>query len=280
MPSSRITRPLGALLLSASLLLAAGGWTSAHADAGDPKPVSPAADLANMTAAYGRVTGPGGQLQNPLYLPALVQQSSLVTASQLLAQVADPLRLSLTPAVAVPGWNVGNPLRAGWAGTRGRQQAVAFTDRFGARLTGTLYAPLPDARDPYTGARLQAPYPGVVIEPGSVGGSQGMYRWLAQDLAERGYLVMLFDVQGEGTSETLPHTSGQAFPFCNPFGGVQGSAELGTRQVLPCPGVPFQQLSNFTTGIVDALDFFTSTPSAPYANPGSAGTTVDAANPW
>lgn len=250
------------------------------AQAAEPRPVDPVSDVAHMAEAYGRISGPGGQLQNPRYLPALVQQTSLLTATQLLAQAADPLRLAVTPALLVPGWNVGNPLRAGWAGTRGRERAVAFTNRFGARLQGTLYAPLANARDPYTGTAITGPYPAVVITPGSVGGSQGMYRWLAQDLAERGYLVLLFDVQGEGTSETLPHTSGQAFPFCNPFGGTAGDPDLGTGETTPCPGVPFQQLSNFTTGTVDALDFLTSTPARPYANPGSAGTRVDAFNPW
>jgi pimeloyl-ACP methyl ester carboxylesterase len=107
-----------------------------------------------------------------------------------------------------------------------------------------------------------------------------MYQWLAQDLAERGYLVILFDVQGQGTSETLPHTSGGAFPFCNPFGPVEGDPTQGTREQTPCPGVPFQQLSNFTTGTVDTIDFFVSTESAPYENFGAEGTRVDAYNPW
>ena len=44
--------------------------------AGDPAPApgSPeyvARDLQNINDAYGRITGPGGQLQNPAYLPAL-----------------------------------------------------------------------------------------------------------------------------------------------------------------------------------------------------------------
>ncbi|WP_435770231.1 alpha/beta hydrolase [Nocardioides sp. SYSU DS0651] len=253
---------------------------AAAEDGPAPPSYDAAADLRNMADAYGRVVGPGGQLQNPAYLPALVRQSSIVSTTQLLAQLADPLRLSLTPAMAVPGWNVGNPLRAGWDGTRGRMRKVAYTNRFGARLAGTLYAPLPAARDPYTGAALRAPYPGVVITPGSVGGSQGMYQWLAQDLAERGYLVLLFDVQGQGTSETLPHTTGGPFPFCNPFGPVAGDPALGTKEQLPCPGVPFQQLSNFTTGTVDSIDFLLSTPTSPYPNPGAAGTRVDAYNPW
>ena len=44
----------------------------------------------------------------------------------------------------------------------------------------------------------------MVITTGSVQGSEGMYEWLAQDLAERGYVVLTYDVQGQGTSETLP----------------------------------------------------------------------------
>lgn len=276
-----IRRILGTLALALATLLAVA---PSHGAPGDPDPKGllgdTAADLANMRAAYGRILDKGGQLRNPAYLPALVRESSAVTVSQLLAQAATPDRLAVTPALLVPGWNVGNPLRAGWNGTRGRSQPVAFTNRFGALLRGTLYGPLPGAKDPYTGKVLATPYPGVVITPGSVGGSQGMYQWLAQDLAERGYLVLLYDVQGQGTSETLPHTGDPVFPFCNPFAPVEGDPALGTGQMTPCPGVPFQQLANFTTGTVDALDFFTSRPSAPYANPGAGTTKVDAYNPW
>ena len=38
-------------------------------------------DLQNMADAYGRITGPGGQLRNPAYLPALVAASSATTIS-------------------------------------------------------------------------------------------------------------------------------------------------------------------------------------------------------
>src|SRR4051794_37075604 len=245
-----------AVLLTA--LVAALGAPSQAAD--QPQPGSPAyvaRDLSNIADAYGRVTGPGGQLANPNYLPALIQQSSLLTATQLLTQAANPTRLALTPGNLVPGWNVGNPLRAGWSGTRGQTRKVSFLNRYGALLPGTVYAPLPGASDPYTGAPLTGPYPGVVITPGSVQGSEGMYVWLAEDLAERGYVVLTYDVQGEGTSETLPHTTGSAqefstVPFCNPFAApVDGN-------LTGCPGVPFQQLANFTTGTEDALDWFLS----------------------
>ena len=125
--------------------------------------------------------------------------------SQLLEQAASPTRIAVTPGRVVPGWNVGNPLRAGWNGTRGQSERISFTNRYGALLNGTVYRPKPGARDPYTGEVLRGPFPGVVITEGSVQGSEGMYRWLAQDLAERGYVVLTYDVQGQGGGETLPH---------------------------------------------------------------------------
>ena len=41
-----------------------------------------------------------------------------------------PTDAALTPAMAVPGWNSGNPYRAGWDGTRPLRGAV------GARAEG------------------------------------------------------------------------------------------------------------------------------------------------
>ena len=261
-----------------TLPLLAGG----HAESAGPAPTRPAPgsaeyvvrDLGNIAAAYGRITGAGGQLSNPAYLPALVTQSTQISVDQLLQQVASPTRLALSAGNVFPGWNVGNPLRAGWNGTRGIARKVAFTNRYGALLRGTVYRPLDHARDPYTGKRLRGPFPGVVITPGSVQGSEGMYVWLAEDLAERGYVVLTYDVQGQGTSETLPHTTSDALPFCNPFAPPLAGEMFG------CPGVPFQQLSNFVVGTEDAIDFFTSTAARPYANPGSAGVTVDGHNPF
>lgn len=243
--------------LTALVALATLSAPLAPASAGSsPEPNSPeylARDLANINAAYGRVTGPRGQLANPNYLPALIKESTLLSATQLLQQAATPLRPAITAANLVPGWNVGNPLRAGWNGTRGVSQRVAFLNRYGAQLRGTVYAPKPGAKDPYTGATLTGPFPGVVITPGSIQGSEGMYVWLAQDLAERGYVVLTYDTQGQGTSETFPHLGNSAYPWCNPFDpAVDGN-------VTGCPGFPFQQLAPFTTGTEDALDWFLST---------------------
>ncbi|MCW2842663.1 MAG: hypothetical protein JWN22_579 [Nocardioides sp.] len=259
------------LLVGASLL-------ASPATAG-PDPTSPdytTRDAQNIADAYGRVTE--GQLQNPAYLPALVQASTQKNVDQLLAQAASPTRPALTPGNLLPGWNVGNPLRAGWEQTRGRIRRVAFTNQYGALLRGTVYRPAPGAVDPYTGRRLEGPFPGVVLTEGSVQGSEGMYEWLAQDLAERGYVVLTYDVQGQGTSETLPHQGGPAgaagLPFCDPFATPADGESTG------CPGVPAQQLSNFVVGTRNALGFFTSTPDRPYRNPKAAGADVSAYNPY
>jgi len=255
--------------IAAAILLVLGFAGPVAAD--DKVPINPVADLANMIAAYGRITQ--GQLANPAYLPALVKESSSTSVEQLRQLVATPARLPLTAGMVVPGWNVGNPLRAGWNGTRGRITPVAFTNRYGALLRGDVFSPLPGRPDPYTGKTLTGPFPGVVLTPGSVQGSERMYWWLAQDLAERGYVVLVYDVQGEGTSETLPHTSSNALPFCNPF------APKEELELLPCPGVPFQQGANYVVGTKDATDFFFSTPAAPYKNPGAAGAKTNAYNP-
>jgi hypothetical protein len=261
-----------------------GGTPGAAAAA--PTPGDPAytvRDLRNIADAYGRIDGPGGQLRNPAYLPALVRASTAQNVDQLLAQTATPNRPSVTAGNVFPGWNVGNPLRAGWSGTRGVSRPVAFTNRYGALLRGHVWKPLPGARDPYTGRRLRGPFPGVVITEGSVQGSEGMYEWLAEDLAERGYVVLTYDVQGQGTSETLPHQEppvpvvggeADALPFCNPFATPADGESDG------CPGVPSQQLANFVVGTEDALGFFTSTPRHHYANPAAAGADVSAYNPF
>lgn len=266
-------KPLAVLTVLAAALAVAPGAGPAQADPSPGEPAYAVRDTANIADAYGRITGPGGQLRNPAYLTALQRDIGATSVAQLLQQAATPTRPAITAGNVFPGWNVGNPLRQGWERTRGRVSEVAFTNRYGALLRGHVYRPAPGARDPYTGRLLRGPFPGVVITTGSVQGSEGMYEWLAHDLAERGYVVLTYDVQGQGTSETLPHTTGDAFPFCNPFGTPADGETTG------CPGVPFQQVSNFVVGTRDALSFFTSTPARPYRNPGAAGARVSAFNP-
>ncbi|RBY98022.1 alpha/beta hydrolase [Blastococcus sp. TF02-8] len=268
--------PRAALALAAAAALVAGGASTASAAPGDPSPGSPAylaRDAQNIADAYGRQTAPDGQL-SPGYLPALVEATTPQHAGDLLAQAARPNRPALTPGLLVPGWNSGNPYRAHWDGTRGEITPVSFTNRYGALVQGDVFSPLPGATDPYTGEPLTGPFPGVVLTTGSVQGSERMYWWLAQDLAERGYVVLTYDVQGQGRSETFPHQGDPAdLPYCSFAAAPLAGEQTG------CPGVPFQQTSNFVYGTQDAIDFFLSTPDQPYPNPSAGSAQVDSFNP-
>src|SRR3954463_3065741 len=264
--------------LWSSVLAVAALACAAPAAAQSPQPGTPEyvqRDNQNIADAYGRQTAPDGQIGNPAYLPAVIAEGNEVGLTQLAQQAASPNHVALTPGNVFPGWNMGNPLRRGWTGPRGLRPAGSWTHRYGALIRGDVFAPLPGAKDPYTGKRLKPPYPGVVITTGSIQGSERMYWWLAEDLAERGYVVLTYDVQGQGTSETLPHQNDQvnALPFCNPFAKPADGEQFG------CPGVPAQQDSNFVFGTQDALSFFLATPHAPYANPNGGDAPVNAFNP-
>ncbi len=93
-----MTRTPRRALLALLCVVAALAASTANASAdSEPTPALPgydvSADLANMRAAYGRIIGPGGQLQNPAYLPALVREGTLVGVAQLMQQLATPDRL-------------------------------------------------------------------------------------------------------------------------------------------------------------------------------------------
>src|SRR6476661_391941 len=131
-------RPRRGTSLVLALLTAAA--LQGPASASGPEPGTPeyqARDAQNVADAYGRQTGPNGQLSNPAYLPALATQVPMESLSMLLEQAAQPGRPAITPGVVFPGWNVGNPLRAGWNGTRGISKRVSFTNKYGALLHGT-----------------------------------------------------------------------------------------------------------------------------------------------
>ena len=170
--------PLRSILALTTLSAVAPALLPASSYAADPEPGTPAyvaRDAQNIADAYGRITGPGGQLQNPAYLPALAwpERRPDLAADQA-GRLPDPA--AVTPGSVFPGWNVGNPLRAGWKGTRGLSERISFTNRYGALLRGTVYRPAPGARDPYTGRALSGPFPGVVITPGLGAGLRGHVR--------------------------------------------------------------------------------------------------------
>ena len=104
---------------------------------------------------------------------------------------------------------------------------VVFYDDGCARLSGRVWLPRGAAN----------PLPGIVIQNGSVQAPETLYWWAAQALVRAGYAVMSFDPRGQGRSD-------QQTPD-----GQQGS---NANQAV------------FWTGLVNAIDFFRSSPAAPY----------------
>jgi dienelactone hydrolase len=268
------SRGLLPLLLAAFAAVVLPAVPASAATGTGPQPGSPEyvqRDADNMAQAYDRQTAPDGQLMNPEYSVEFDQQVGVEEAQKLEAQAAYPGRPAVTLGLLVPGAELGNPFRwTGWDGVRGHLQDVKYLNRYGALIRGRVFSPIDGAVDPDTGRTLHAPYPGLVIVPGSIQGTRGMYDWAAEDMAERGYVVLDFDAQGQGTSQSFPAACGGTSP------GEQSQ----------CGGFPFQQQANFEYGADDAVDFFWSTPTAAYAGsrnvgqtaPGADGT--DAYNPY
>jgi dienelactone hydrolase len=107
---------------------------------------------------------------------------------------------------------------------------VLFTARNGSILSGHVWATR-------AGPALR---PGIVITNGSVQAPEELYLWAATTLAKAGYIVMTYDPQGQGRSDTYGE-------------GVDRN-----------DGVPSQSGQPFYDGTEDALDFFFSSPSSPY----------------
>jgi hypothetical protein len=140
----------------------------------------------------------------------------------------------------IPGSVGDDPFRAitAWEkDTGGTVIPVSFKSSDGAVLNGNVFMPPPG-----TPRLKNGHYPGVVITDGSVQAFQNMYFWAAEGLAQYGYIVMTYDVQGQGESDLLPDP-------CT---------------LTSCPGVPYQQNYNFYQGAEDSLNFFESTPTHPF----------------
>lgn len=109
-------------------------------------------------------------------------------------------------------------------------EPVLFTARNGATLSGRVWATKPGP----------AKRPAVVITTGSVQAPERLYWGMAATLARHGYVVLTYDTQGQGRSDTYGE-------------GVDRM-----------DGVPSQSGRPFYDGTEDALDFLLSTPAEPY----------------
>ena len=208
--------------------------------AGDPAPGTQAwndRDQANQYCATERLQDEYG---SPAFGSTFWAETPGIFAGQNVDMLMNPTHPHLTLAQFVAGGTTTDPYRTidRWTGAgRGRADKLSFTSDDGATLNGYLFRP-PASRP--------GPYPGIVITTGSIQGYQNMYFWAAEGLAEAGYEVLTYDVQGQGTSDTFGAD-------CTPPAVPSGQ----------CKGVPFQQSYNFYQGTEDALNYFFSS-----ANPG------------
>lgn len=258
------------ILIALWLTCLGNGWgvapgvaeTECDLPAGDPDPATDRMaweerDLQNVRCAMQRSTD---QLENPAHTSPYLLSIPPTYFDNLYDQLLDPTRPRLTIGQLFPTARAGDPYRIpeDWERSgRGRVQEVSFIASSGAKLVGRLFTP---------SSAGPASLPGIVITTGSIQGYQEMYNWAAEGLAEAGYMVLTFDVQGQGHSETFPHDS-DGSPACSPSG---------------CEGVPFQSDVNFQQGTRDALAFLLSSPEHPYSEAVSVATGANAegTNPY
>jgi dienelactone hydrolase len=107
---------------------------------------------------------------------------------------------------------------------------VLFTQRNGSTVSGHVWMTRAGP----------ARRPGIVFTNGSIQAPEQIYWFAAEALAKDGYIVLTWDPQGQGYSDTY--------------------GEGGDRM----DGVPSQSGTPFFEGTEDALDFFFSSPQHPY----------------
>ncbi|HET8977404.1 MAG TPA: hypothetical protein VFN87_04550 [Solirubrobacteraceae bacterium] len=203
------------------------------------------------------------QYTSPAYGYENASQGDELWLDQLGQQVANgPGHLHGGVTTLVPGALAADAFRTvrQWEKrTGGTVRPVSFPATDGAVLRGNIWMPPPGAPTLAHGR-----YPGIVITDGSVQAYQNLYYWAAEGLAQYGYEVMTYDVQGEGDSDLLPAGCG-SLPISSSIPGLlRPHLPPPPNLTTPCPGVPYQQNYNFYQGAEDSLNFFLSTPSRHY----------------
>ncbi len=211
---------------------------SCNAPAGDPAPGSPEwvqRDTANQYCASLRLRD---QAASPAFGFGNLTQGASLYGSAAVDQLSRPTSPGGGITTLIPGSRAADPFRTleRWtAAGRGRVAPVSFRALNGSTLRGHVFVPPASVPRPKDG------YPGVVITDGSVQAFEELYFWAAQDLASAGYMVLTYDVQGQGDSDLF----GKDCPGA-------------------CSGVPYQQDLNFFQGAEDSLSFFLSDSSATF----------------
>ena len=215
------------LILVGAILVCAIAAAGARAFA--PPPFDPVVEAQNYSKIEERQT----IYDTPQYQLALRTISNQNFLNALATQAADPDREFVSDLC----WNGGDGCAGDirlydWQSSGyGIVTPVLFTARDGATLSGHVWATKAGP----------AKRPGIVFTNGSVQADEQLYWFVAQTLAKAGYVVLTFDPQGQGQSDTFGESPDQQEGF---------PAQSDGRP--------------FFDGTEDALNFFLSSPAHPY----------------
>jgi dienelactone hydrolase len=189
----------------------------------------PAVEAQNFSITLQRQA----EYDTPAYQALLAQVGTQNAAAAVALQASDPGRFFTNNLCwSLQNGCAGDVRLYDWRPKHyGLVKPVLFTARDGATLSGHVWATR-------SGPAKRA---GIVITDGSVQADEQLYWFAAQTLAKAGYVVLTFDPQGQGQSDTL---------------GEGADAQEGVP--AQTDGRPFYD------GTEDALDFFLSTPRHPY----------------
>jgi dienelactone hydrolase len=222
-------RAIGNVLAAAALGVGGGLMAAGAAQATPPTVFNPVQEAQNFSITQQRAM----IYDTPQYQAQLAADGAASTAEALAAEAADPGRLFTDDlCFSLNNGCAGDIRLYNWGSAGyGLVRPVLFTARDGATLSGHVWATVAGP----------AKRPGIVITDGSVQADEQMYWYAAQTLAKEGFVVLTFDPQGQGQSDT--------------FGAAPDTRE----------GVPAQSTGTpFYDGTEDAINFFLSTPSHPY----------------
>ena len=196
-------------------------------------PSAYAFDPATEAQNFGKGNERQAIYDTPEYQALLTQVGAQNRVAAMAMQAADPERDMLTHLCSSGENGCAGDVRLYDWETKGYGivKKVLWTARNGATISGHVWATKAGP----------AKRPGIVITNGSVQADEQLYWFVAQTLAKEGYVVLTWDPQGQGQSDTAGEGADQQ------------------------EGVPAQSDGRpFFDGTEDALDFFFSTPSKPY----------------
>jgi dienelactone hydrolase len=233
--AGRARRRATALAMLAALVTIGGAEV---AQAAPPTALDPVVEAQNFAITQQRQA----IYDTPAYQAQLAADSAAGTAQALATEAADPGRLFTDDLC----WNLTNGCAGdirlnNWAADGyGIVRPVLFTARDGATLSGHVWATVAGP----------AQRPGIVITNGSVQADEQMYWYAAQTLAKDGYVVLTFDPQGQGQSDTLGQSpdAGEGVPAQSDGRPFYDGTEDAINFLLSRPSLPYEPVASCSTG--------------------------------